>query len=252
MRRNQLRGRHISVRENGHNLHSPKTYLYADEMKHHQILVAVVLFLISLLGLAGCEDPDAAEKDAIMDSLRQLDQANIDCDGAAAVAVMSSEGIADYTRLVNLALDGTRVEVLGLEPSELMQVLQLRNRLTRAQLEQMDGAAYQEYATSECWYISDDIEDVGYEWSVDDIKVYGDLAHAAILDEDGKDSGLVVEFAKEDGVWKVNEFCFHRLYDEWLYSYAGQEGMEMADLLIAVEELEWGNPIRRSIWEPMR
>lgn len=67
-------------------------------MKHHQILVAVVLFLISLLGLAGCEDPDAAEKDAIMDSLRQLDQANIDCDGAAAVAVMSSEGIADYTR----------------------------------------------------------------------------------------------------------------------------------------------------------
>ena len=221
-------------------------------MKHHQILVAVVLFLISVLGLSGCEDPDAAEKEAILASLRQLDQANIDCNGAAAVAVMSSKGIAAYTRLVNLALDGTRVEVLGLEPSELMQVLQLRNRLTRAQLEQMDGADYQEYATSECWYVAEDYEDVGYESSIDDIKVYGDLAHAAILDEDGKDSGLVVEFAKEDGVWKVNEFCFHRLYNEYLYSVAAQEDMEVAELLVVIEEMDWGNDIRRSIWEPMR
>ncbi|MFG0241363.1 MAG: hypothetical protein ACF8R9_01120 [Phycisphaerales bacterium JB054] len=221
-------------------------------MKHHQILVAVVLFLISVLGLSGCEDPDAAEKEAILASLRQLDQANIDCNGAAAVAVMSSKGIAAYTRLVNLALDGTRVEVLGLEPSELMQVLQLRNRLTRAQLEQMDGADYQEYATSECWYVAEDSEDVSYVSSIDDIKVYGDLAHAAILDEDGKDSGLVVEFAKEDGVWKVNEFCFHRLYDEYLYSVAAQEDMEVAELLVLIEEMDWGNDIRRSIWEPMR
>lgn len=221
-------------------------------MKHHQILVAVVLFLISVLGLCGCEDPDAAEKEAILASLRQLDQANIDCDGAAAVAVMSSKGIAQYTRLVNLALDGTRVQVLGLEPSELMQVLQLRNRLTRAQLEKMDGADYQEYATSECWYLAEDLEDVSYATQIDDIRVYGDLAHAAILDEDDKDSGLVVEFAKEDGVWKVNEFCFHRLYDEYLYSYAAQEGIEVAELLILIEEMDWGNTIRRSIWEPMR
>jgi|GEM_PF-3545576 len=221
-------------------------------MKHHQILVAVVVFLISVLGLSGCEDPDAAEKEAILASLWQLDQAYVDCDGAAAVAMMSSKALAEYTRMVKLALDGTRIQVLGLEPGELMQVLQLRNRLTRAQLENMDGAGYQEFATNECWYIDLDLEEVAYASLIDDIKVYGDLAHAAILDEDGKDSGLVVEFAKEDGVWKVNEFCFQRLFNEYVYSLAAQEGMEVAELLIEVEEMEWGNTIRRSIWEPLR
>jgi hypothetical protein len=214
-------------------------------------IVRVCAVLLVWVCLPGCQDPDAAEKAAIRATLRQLDEANEACDGAAAVAVMSSEGLAEYTRLVKLALDAPREKVLVLGSSDKQQIIQLRNRLTRRELEKMDGAAYQQHATGECWYsMGEDYE--GYEASIGKIDVMGDMAYAHILDEDGKDSGLLAEFSREDGVWKVNEFSFHRQFDEWTREWASLEGMTDDELLVRLEEIDWGKDVRDSIWDPMR
>lgn len=220
-------------------------------MGHITNTARVVTFGLIALCLPGCEDPHAQDKAAIRASLRQLDEANEECDGPGAVAVMSSQGIADYTRLVKMALDAPREKVIVMGASEKLQIIQLRNRLTRTELEKMDGAAYQAHATGECWYFMGD-DYVGYEGSIGDIDVMGDMAYGHILDEDGDDSGLLAEFAREDGVWKVNEFSFHRQWDEWMHEWAGLERMTEDELIVRLEEIEWGKDIRDSIWDPMR
>lgn len=211
----------------------------------------VILMLAALLALPGCEDPNAEEVAAIRASLRKLDEANRNCDGAAAVAVMSSRGLAEYDRVVRLALDATAAEVHELLPGEMWHVIQLRHRLTRRELEAMDGRAYQEYATGNCWYSFDDDEG-SYDESIGAIHVSGDTAYGDILDERGRKSGVQAHFEREDGVWKLNEFSFDRYNDEVLLELAAEEGLPIAEYLVLWEELETGDPVPDSIWDPMR
>ena len=219
--------------------------------KPHTTIVAPLAVLAALM-LTGCEDPHAEDKAAIRACLRQLDQANQECDGAKAVACMSSEALDEYTRLVNLALDGTRDQVLALYPADKWQIIQIRNRMTRREVQGMDGAAYQRHATGECWYLAWDDEDTAYEDDIGKIDVWGDVAYAVIKDWDGDDSGRVAEFTREGGVWKVNEFSFNRLFDEDIREWAREADMTEDEFLIYLEESEWENDIRDSIWDPMK
>jgi hypothetical protein len=197
----------------------------------------------------GCEDPQAAEKEAILACLRQLDEANASCDGAGAVAVMSQRGLDEYTRLVKLALDGSKSDVQSLSPLEMLEVIQLRHRMKRQQLEQMDGKAYQEYATGQCWYTG-----AGGSWeeSIGEIYVSGDTAYADVLDFDRNKSGVQGHFEREGGVWKVNEFSFQRVWDDELTKLAAENNISVPDMIVRFEEMATMEQIRRSIWEPMR
>jgi hypothetical protein len=223
-------------------------------MNGTRLLTSSFLGLLCLLSIApaGCEDPHAEDKEAIRAALRQLDQANEDCDGAAAVAVMSSRGLDEYTRLVKLALDGSKTDVQGLSPSEMSQVVQLRHRLTRQQLEKMDGRAYQEHATSDCWYALDLDEAGGYESGIGSISVSGEVAYAEVLEADGTKSGVQAHFEREDGVWKVNEFSFQRVWDDELRELAAENDLSIPEMVVLFEQWETGEQIRNSIWEPLR
>lgn len=205
--------------------------------------------LVLLGAAAGCEDEHAAEKEAILTCLRQLDEANQDCDGAAAVALMSQRGLDEYTRLVKIALDGSKTDVQSLSPLEMMQVIEMRHRIPLRQLEKMDGRAYQEFATSDCWYTG---AEGSYEDSVGEIFVSGDTAYADVLDFDGNKSGVQGHFEREDGVWKVNEFSFHRVWDEELTKLAAENNVTIPEMVVLFEEWDTGKKIRKSIWEPMR
>lgn len=218
---------------------------------HTRVVTGPVALLLALFA-GGCEDPHAQEKAAIIASLEQLDEANRRCDGDAAVAVMSSASLSEYTRLVMLALDGSRLEVLSLSPSDQMQIVSLRNRLSRQQLESMDGREYQRFATASCWYDFAEEGDPGYEGSIGDIKVLGDFAYADVLNEKGRPSGVSAEFSLEDGVWKVNEFTFQRVYDEELRAWAAEEDMTVEEYIVMFEEWQTGRPVEDSVWEPMR
>ncbi|HZW09646.1 MAG TPA: hypothetical protein VFF69_07065 [Phycisphaerales bacterium] len=209
---------------------------------------AGVLCLFMILP-AGCEDPQAAEKEAIRAALRQLDDANEARDGAAAVAVMSSRALEEYTRLVKIALDGSKTDVQTLSPLEMLQVIQMRHRMDRRQLAAMDGKAFQEYATGEGWNSG---ARARWEDTIGDISVAGDTAYAEVLGTDGGDSGVQGHFEREEGVWKVNHFSFMRVWDDELRRLALQYDIGLPEMIVRFEEMATLQQIRKSIWEPMR
>lgn len=213
-------------------------------------IIGTVLLTLAALLLPACEDSSsAAEKEAILDCLRQLDEANAACDGAGAVAVMSQRGLDEYTRLVRLALDGSKSDVQSLSPLEMWQVIEMRHRIPLRELEKMDGRAYQEYATSQCWYSEGEGE---WEDGIGEIYVSGDTAYAEVLDFDGKKTGVQGHFEREDGVWKVNEFSFQRVWDDELRKLAAENNISVPDMVVRFEEMATLENVRSRIWEPMR
>lgn len=213
--------------------------------------VAVMAACLLALALAGCEDPHAEDKTAIRAAVKQLDDANEACDGEAAVAVMSSAALDQYSQIVQLALNGTEREVRGLKPTDLGQVIALRHRMTRKELEGMDGRAYQAFATSACWY-SGYGEEYAWATSMGAIRVVGDYAYVDIVDDRGRKTGYEGRFEREGGAWKINEFSFHPHTDALLYEDAEFEGMSIEELLIWMEEDDSGEPVGEEIWQPMR
>lgn len=213
-------------------------------------ILVTVLLTLTLALLPACEESGGSEEEeAILACLRQLDEATTGCDGPGAVAVMSQRALDEYTNIVKIALDGTKADVQSLSPLEMLQVIQLRHRLTRQQLEQMDGRAYQEYATGECWYTGGQAT---WEESIGKIYVSGDTAYAEVRGIDGEASGVQGHFEREEGVWKVNQFSFMRVWDDELRRLAAQFNISVPDMIVRFEEMATLDNIRSRIWEPMR
>lgn len=218
-------------------------------MAHARVLVLTIAAVLMSLFCPACDDPHADDKAAVRAALRQIDTANRSRDGEAAVAVMCRASLDEYTRIVQIALDGKPDEVRRLPPHKLALVFELRNRLTRRELQGMDGRAYQAYATSAGWY---DAEWGSWEESVGRIEIDGDRAVAYILDDRGGRTGDRMHFVFEDGMWKVNEFTAGRSIDEAYEREAGQFGMTVENYLILLEEEISGKQVRSTIWQPMK
>ena len=136
------------------------------------LLAALFLFAF------GCE-PGGPDVEAIKLVWDQYDVANNTRDGELAASIFTDGTHAYYGRLLLQALDAPREQVLRLPLFDRSEILTMRHRATRAELEKLDGRAYVVFATRKGWYVSDpeDTEEV----TLRRIRVTNDIASAQIV-----------------------------------------------------------------------
>ncbi len=216
-------------------------------MKRASLLCRGLLSTLFLFAL-GCE-PTGPDVDEIRQVWDNYDKANNTRNGELAASIFTDTTHAYYDRLVKQALDAPREQVLRLPLVDRSEILMMRNRATRVELEKLDGRGYVVFATSKGWYVSDPEETATLTLS--GIRVTNDVASAQLV-LDGTRSGNTVRFEKQGGAWKLDETSLFPFYSEVVAVAADDEGLSEDEWLIMAEEIEWGNTITDSIWEPLR
>lgn len=211
----------------------------------HRTLTAL---LASLLLLAGC-GKNAEDKAQIREVVARLDNANNSSDGATAAAIFTDETFRFYEQLLPIGLNGTEGQVRALPSAEMLEVLLMRARGTRKELEKLDGRGYVEYGTSKGWYVTppaDRTEDTLRNWQ------FGNGWAKAEVVSDGEPTGIVNRFEKVDGAWKIDERDSFASVSRLLDKLASEAGVERTDFVLLVLEERLGEPVPGSVWKPMK
>lgn len=205
--------------------------------------VAALLALLLAL-LSGC-DAHAEDKAAIRLTMRQIEDANLASDGQMAASLFTAKSIERYPRLIQLAIHGTRSQLEALDAWDLDEVLRIRLLGNRKDYENLGAREYVAYATSKGWYVLPDYEYV----ELDRIAVNGDTGSAREV-YTGEATGFRLRFERENGVWKFDEESWRQGYNDTIAELADDEGLTIAEYLLAELEASTGKTAPPDIWGP--
>lgn len=214
-------------------------------------LLATWLVLVSTLCFAtGC-DPHAQDRADIRKVTDDLARAYRDGDGDAAVKLVTQESLDHYGKLVKLALDGKPDEVKKLPPNDKFEVLNLRARCTRKQLQGMGGAAYQKFVTKEGWWSSPDIE--SWTQNMIGLRIASDglSATTPLFIDKRHRTDHTLRWQKVSGLWRFDELATRPFVDELVTDEAEFLGMSVDQLIISAIEEDIGKSVGDGIWNPM-
>lgn len=217
--------------------------MYAGRMMSKLMCVAAAVLL-----LAGCNEnaDDIADIEQVW---MQYDICNNTSNGKAIVGLLTRASLDRYERLVKLGLDAKSAEVKDLDASDKLEVLMMRLKAKRADLKGLTGEQYLEYATSHGWYVVPPEERT--KDTLRKFRFKTDEATAEVY-SDGENLKTRVRFAREDGKWKFDEVYASAVWDEWIKEAAGAEGMSVEKFILSALEEDSGEPIPKSVWDPMR
>jgi hypothetical protein len=206
------------------------------------------LLLILLLALPACDEfaEDKAEINAVFASLHRCNDAG---DGDGIVQVLSEESFAAYEPVLRIALDGSREEVEALKATDRLEVLRIRARSKRSDIEKLSGREYCRFATSRGWYVTPPNEQ-----TVDTLRglvVRGPTATAMYV-ADGEVTGVTLRFVKENGAWRYDEPDAMKQWSRLTAEVARERGITVNELLLEYLEEELGKPPPASVWKPMK
>ena len=233
--------------------------------------LGLILALVILLPLTCC-DKQPPDKRAIAAAWDNFVKANDEHNGAAAAALVSKGTIDHYTKLLKVGLDAPAKQCWELRPTEMAEVLKMRNRFTRTELKSIDGKGYVLIKASRGWATDDDDT-----WKLTDIQITEGKATAMIYNPEveaafAKEKSLGIlsrrrtfgpkpekppryplALVKEVENWKIDETSTHAAQDEEIKSMARETRMSVRDFLMAVEEFNAdSDKLSMSIWEPMK
>ncbi|MFM9996540.1 MAG: hypothetical protein ACKVU4_12165 [Phycisphaerales bacterium] len=209
-------------------------------------LVAACVFAV----LPACEQ-EPPEADELRALVARIDAANQNADGATATASFTEGSIARYARRMELALNGKRKDVEALDAWDMSEVLRMRVRARRNDIEGLDPRAYVAFATSQGWYVQDE----SLQTELRSIRVSGDTAYATARYTDeygGEYESEMLTFRREDGVWKLDEDSWRGTFNRLTAERAADEGVSIAEALLMMIEEETGKPNPITVWSPMR
>lgn len=237
-------------------------------MRSLHTLAALLSVLLFGLTPIACDKHAQEKKDirAVYDAYNQTAENN---DGPGQAKVLSANTLAHYDRLVKLGLSGKSADVMALPLCEQREILIMRNRATRKQLQGYSGKGYAIYATNQGWWsgFGDD------EWKLRSIKVNGDAADARIVEDiptytirpsfrsslrasarasRKKPREFPVRFVREGTEWKIDETTLFPRMNEEIAAAAKSYRMSHRDFLMAWEEDESGKEVTFQIWDPMK
>lgn len=217
---------------------------------------AWVLGLVAILMLlpGACADPQAQEKAAIRQLMRDYNTAGQERNGEWCVSMMSPDTLAHYTDLVKLALDGTEAQVRKRTAFDRHEVLLARTLATRKDLRGKDGRAYQVWAVGQGWYVTD--EDLYDEWTDGLADISIDSAGTAAwcyIREGRQKTRFTLRFVKVNGKWLFDEPSIYEYFDHWTANEARAMGVSQDQLLADLIEYQHGKEVDfKSVWKPMK
>jgi hypothetical protein len=208
----------------------------------------LVVLLASLLLLAGC-GKHAADEAQIKQVFAQFDNANNNSDGAAVVQLFTDETFQHYSRLLGLGLNATEQQVRALPGADMFEVLLMRAKASRADLEKLDGRGYVQFATSKGWYVeppSERTEDTLRRFDFDTNWATAELY------SDGESAGITYAFEKVDGTWKINERAGFESISKFIDKTAREVGMSKDEFVVFALEEHLGQDLPSTVWSPMK
>ncbi len=191
---------------------------------------------------AGC---DQSDRSAIRDTVRHMDALTDGGDGEGAAALIAPESFAYYDRLVKLALDASAKEVWALPAGDQSEILRMRNRLSRKELGAMDGRGWVVHSIKQGWWRDEE------SWDAGRIKVRGNSA-TGVAYLDGEETIMTLQFVKVEGRWLADYRHVDPEMEAFIRETARDEGMTVQEVLVAWEEEELGQPVKKDIWQPMK
>lgn len=217
------------------------------------LTLALIACLSSLCGW-GC-DQHAEDKEAIQLVVDSHAKAYSARDGAAVVKLMSRNTFDHYERLLRLALEGSRSQIVDLRAWDRLEVIRMRVRSTRKILKDMDGRKYAQYSCKEGWFdYGDDPEDVLGTELTNFKFAPPDTAYAQ--PRGGRRNRALpfrYTFIKEPDGWKYDEISS---YDHWsaeLEQEARSARRDTTEFLIEMIADETGKKVQKDILDrPMR
>lgn len=199
--------------------------------------------LASLIHLPACDQAEAAEVRATYDQINAAFNAS---DGKTVVSLLNQKSIDQYDRYTQLARTGTREQIKALPAAERSEIVTIRHRLTRSELEGLDGRGYIILATGRGWYAAGEYEE---PMELGKIRFQGSSATADIL-IDGKPSGYYYDFDLIDGVWKLDWVRIDEFINWQIAAQAELSHMSEDAVIMQIESEQSGKKVPASIWDP--
>jgi hypothetical protein len=208
-------------------------------MRSISSVVVSIVVLCALVWTPGCEDLVGE----VRDTYAQYMKAKDDKDAATVLALTDPQYIEHLDFVVKMAKSAERDRVKRLSGAERLQVVRMRNRLTKAELAQLDGKGWLTRTVNE-------------GWSIDDILGAFDLGAITIkrpraqgtMEIDGLATTIKVEFVKTGDKWVLDPIAIEELINNFLKKVAPSE--EAEDYFIMEREsYRSGKKVGTSIWE---
>jgi len=205
--------------------------------------------VLGLIFLSACEK-DGPDQEEIRGLVDRIDDANQNRNGEAAAASFTASSIARYPRLIKLALDGQRRQIEALDAWDMSEVLLMRTMARRKDIKDLDGRAYVVFATGRGWYRQDDPPTV----ELRSIRILrgGNEALARAIYNGDTDTAETLRFAREDGVWKLDEESWRPSFNQYIRERAADDGISIVEAILQEIEEQTGTTPPATIWNPMR
>lgn len=220
-------------------------------------ITGALVLALSLLA-ASCGEDELA---AIEQTMQELDAAAARQDGETFVTLLAPESFDYYDQLLKRALNAEYRTIQTLSITEKHELLVMRNRCTRKELEPMDGRAWVVHAVNKGWYGGITLEDE----SVFDkrIEQRGSTAHLIITYDAFQRRGT----GEGSGQRVTDTLTFIKIEDRWLADWRRpsvllERLIKMADnrsdrtvnqILEGIESRISGKDVTWEIWEkPMK
>lgn len=182
------------------------------------------VFAMILIVPACTRNPDASEiRRNFLDYLRAHDQRN----GVRYTELITKASQDRYGALLTTALKGRKTEVLALRPADKWDVLAMRVMGERGVLRKLDGPGYCRWHIEQGW--GGELGEVTIKLS--GIRVSGTTASAEVVVGMFK-TGTRYSFAKEDGIWKVDEAASLGDWDRSIKEDAAAENMKLDEYIL--------------------
>lgn len=167
-------------------------------------------------------------------------------DGSAAAAMVSSNSLAYYDRMRDLALTAQRQHLSVLEGTERMLVLSLRHSAPLELLKTASPAELLAYAVDEGL-----VSDTGIaKTELGEVTLQGERARCWIV-IDGEPTRGVMQFVLEEAVWKFDLEFAMRASEGLIAALAVQSDMSEDAVILQLLSQAEGWPIDPGIWEPL-
>jgi hypothetical protein len=205
--------------------------------------VGLLLLAICPL-LCGCGDGE--EKASIEESWARVTQAQQDGDAKTYMSMLSPQSMKYWDNLTHLIRTAKADEVRRMDIADKATIVMVRNRCTKDELKKMDGKALLEIVMGRGWMGGDRGPDVG----LGKIEVHGTSARAELVVGD-IDTGIWMDFYKEDDTWKVDFTRGNEELNERMDRRARMFGQSIDDFILA-RERAFGKPPFPDVWDPPR
>ncbi len=201
-----------------------------------------LLALLCLVVAPGCDD--AAEQD-VRDTFDKYMAARFSGDVATLQSMVDLENIKHYDYIVQMAREGTKVQVMHMRQLERLDVAILRGSMTAAQLKEMDGPKLFKLANEKKWErAAEDLPDI----TLGPITFRKPRATAE-LTVDGHGTGVQMEFVEVDHKWVVNNECMNQWISDWIKLLAEISRTSEDTVMLSIASRRAGRTVHSSVWD---